>query len=385
MLGGLRTRRVYSIVGRKRLIQDITEPDAGDARASAELTATDCHANDALASNSCTLRRVKRGPLDSGDSALHRSAGSSTELAALDSPDLPSPLSVSGKEAGSLAAARPPAGGASVTEVVQATTRALHAALGPGACVLPSSQQSSATGVPDEPRAVGPASEPRAQQASSRSRFAPNSTDAAHSRDDCGGEDGCPGGADDCSGGAAASDSGDRLSLREVAAFQHPSLPGSRGRRAHADIVCDVQFSPGGDLIATAGVGKQVSFAQCPAMCLTTPNVVPCCVAITEMNKKAHAASVLVSVRSASLCLAAELTVHSGGCRSACTAPAKRFRAWASGRAPYQRIACRRSSAPWLGARRWLASSRSATTTAASCRHASTTCVEPVMSTPVNS
>lgn len=51
-------------------------------------------------------------------------------------------------------------------------------------------------------------------------------------------------------------------SLREVAAFQHPLAEGSRRGsspcRPHADIVCDVKFSPDGELIATAGVGKQI-------------------------------------------------------------------------------------------------------------------------------
>lgn len=50
--------------------------------------------------------------------------------------------------------------------------------------------------------------------------------------------------------------------LREVAAFQHPVAEGgsrqSPTRRPHADIVCDVKFSLDGELIATAGVGKQV-------------------------------------------------------------------------------------------------------------------------------
>ena len=251
-------------MGRKRLIQDITEPDAGDARASAE-TVIGCHADDTLASNSCTLHRIKRGPLESGDSALHRSAGSSTELTALDSPQRSSPPSLRGREPDRLAGAGHPGGALSFAEV-QPATRDQHALFSPGACVLPSSQQSSATGVPDEVRAAGADTEARAQQASSRSRFAPPATDAAHSRDDCGdadpcpdGADACSGGADACSGDAAPSDSGEGFTLREVAAFQHPSLPGSRGRRAHADIVCDVKFSPGGDLIATAGVGKQVS------------------------------------------------------------------------------------------------------------------------------
>ena len=282
VLGGLRTRRGYSIVGRKRLIQDITEPDAGDGRASADFTAMGSHADDTLASNSCTLHRAKRGPVESEDSALHRSAGSSTELAALDSPESPSPPSVSGKETDSLASARPPSGGQSVTEL-QPPPRDQHAALSPGACVLPSSQQSSATGLPDDARAAGPDTEARAQQASSRSRFAPPAADAAHGRDDCGDADELPDGADARSGDGDASGGGEGRSLREVAAFQHPSLPGSRGRRAHADIVCDVQCSPGGDLIATAGVGKQASLARKPHT-LTSFNVFPparivCCLA----------------------------------------------------------------------------------------------------------
>ena len=280
VLSSLRTRRGYSIVGRKRLIEDITEPDAGDGGPSADFTATGSHAEDTLASNSCTLHRAKRGHLESGDSALHRSAGSSTELAALDSPQTPSPPSVSGKEADTLASARPPSGGQSVTEL-QPTARDQHAALSPGACVLPSSQQSSATGLPDDARAAGPDTEARAQQASSRSRFAPPAADAAHGRDDCGDADEFPNGADARSGDGDASGGGEGegRSLREVAAFQHPSLPGSRGRRAHADIVCDVQFRPGGDLIATAGVGKQASLAR------ETLMLTPVCCVLTRTHR----------------------------------------------------------------------------------------------------
>ena len=196
-----------------------------------------------------TLHRSKRGFLDSGDAALHRSAGSSTELAALDSPDAPSsdvasPPSVSGKAADNTAAARHSCGGL-VTEL-QSTACDQHEPIGlsPFAmCVLPSSQQSSATAGPDELRAPGPESEPRVQQASSRSRFA-----AAACSPPLWDDRGC----------TAAARGGSAPTLHEVAAYQHPRLP-SRGRRAHADIVCDVQFSAGGDLIATAGVGKQVS------------------------------------------------------------------------------------------------------------------------------
>lgn len=61
---------------------------------------------------------------------------------------------------------------------------------------------------------------------------------------------------------AAALPGPERPLLREVAVFQHPRAEGCRSRsppcRPHADIVCDVKFSLDGELIATAGVGKQV-------------------------------------------------------------------------------------------------------------------------------
>lgn len=67
-----------------------------------------------------------------------------------------------------------------------------------------------------------------------------------------------PGGAAHEMGGAAVGSP----SLRQVAIFEHPQQESWRSatgsRRPHADIVCDVKFSPDGALIATAGVGKQI-------------------------------------------------------------------------------------------------------------------------------
>ncbi len=44
--------------------------------------------------------------------------------------------------------------------------------------------------------------------------------------------------------------------FREVAAFERPTC--SQHKRQNADIVCSVEFSPDGSLLASAGVAKQV-------------------------------------------------------------------------------------------------------------------------------
>jgi hypothetical protein len=46
-------------------------------------------------------------------------------------------------------------------------------------------------------------------------------------------------------------------SFREVAAFERP--PCTLYKKHHADIVCSVEFSPDGHMLASAGVAKQVS------------------------------------------------------------------------------------------------------------------------------
>ncbi len=45
-------------------------------------------------------------------------------------------------------------------------------------------------------------------------------------------------------------------SFRELAAFERP--PCCQYKKQHADIVCSVEFSPDGSLLASAGVAKQV-------------------------------------------------------------------------------------------------------------------------------
>ena len=202
---------------------------------------------DGLCRHAHSQRCIKRSLAETAESALHRSAGSSTELAALDAED--SPTSTASGLAVSLVSAE---GGRSSQSGKQ------HGALTDGetphgtppsgpACQLPSSQQSSATAGPDELKAAGCEGEHRLEQASSRSRLAWQASDRVS--------------VSDGRGDADAPRDGARPALHEVAAFQHPSAgaPMGRGRRAHSDIVCDVQFSIGGDLIATAGVGKQVS------------------------------------------------------------------------------------------------------------------------------
>ena len=278
-----RVRKGQSLTGRKRLITQVTDTGGGDGHASAVLEVT-LGCADTVASSSCTLHRSKRGALERSDS-LHRSAGSSTELAALDLIETPTPSSVSGKEADSLAAAgpQPAAAQPELQSPVRAQPEPL-CLLPSAACVLPSSQQSSATAGPhDDARAAGPETELRAQQASSRSRFSSLASGPAPK--------GHSGGADAQQGRADVSCCRAGPALQEVAAFQLPRLPGGGGRRAHADIVCDVQFSVGGDLIATAGVGKQVlcsriytfsaSLLSCPVLsallvCPTKPRMRGC-------------------------------------------------------------------------------------------------------------
>lgn len=48
--------------------------------------------------------------------------------------------------------------------------------------------------------------------------------------------------------------------FREVAAFERPTC--SQHKRQNADIVCSVEFSPDGSLLASAGVAKQVRSQQ---------------------------------------------------------------------------------------------------------------------------
>lgn len=55
--------------------------------------------------------------------------------------------------------------------------------------------------------------------------------------------------------------------FREVAAFERP--PCTLYKKHHADIVCSVEFSPDGHMLASAGVAKQVSSSQSEAACTT--------------------------------------------------------------------------------------------------------------------
>lgn len=192
---------------------------------------------------------------------LHRSAGSSTQLEELGR----EPADVTAAGAQPSAFSDPALAAASAQNDAAASGRpqfmsdegeegATPLPPHPPACLLqpPESAQSSATWLPalDE----SPGSEPEVWQLRGvAARLQLRVRVAAEQRDP-----------------AAA-----KPSLREVAAFQHPLAEGS-GRessrcRPHADIVCDVKFCPDGELIATAGVGKQVCARRDPPQIGYTP------------------------------------------------------------------------------------------------------------------
>lgn len=63
----------------------------------------------------------------------------------------------------------------------------------------------------------------------------------------------------------------------EVARFERPLH--SQHKRQHADIVCGVEFSPDGNLLACAGVAKQACNAATTLLhsCCPSMHIFPCC------------------------------------------------------------------------------------------------------------
>ena len=245
----------HGVVGRKRSFQQAVNTDVEHGRPSSSHEGRP-GSDGRTPQHVHPLRGSKRSLVGTAQPAMHRSAGSSTELTALDaegslastasagaacetaSPDAEHDSQVVGQQQESLGDGQDLLG-------------TLPLPLPCGAlCQLPCSQQSSATAAPDELKFSGYEGEHRQQQASSWSQCATQASDdlPLNGRG---------------RGGTDAPSDRAGPELREVAAFQHPSAAGGhvgKGRRAHSDIVCDVQFSAGGDLIATAGVGKQVSY-----------------------------------------------------------------------------------------------------------------------------